>query len=310
MRGSSDLRFIPAKTRAARAGIDSVPCVLSPSRSCPTSRRHDPQEGRSAAPIQARGPLDGLRRERNRRPYDNVLETIGWTPLIRLNAVTRGIRTPVYGKAEFFNPGGSVKDRIAMPIIERAEREGTAQARWDDRRRNKRKYWNSAGHRSSAPRLQVHIHDARQDVAGKGATAQGVRCRGDHHPDGSAARPSRQLRDDGEANREGNSERDSGRSVLQRGESRRRTTRSPAPSLGADRRTDHAFRRRGRNRRHDHWRRTLSQGEESEDPHNCGRSRRVRFSPITGGPMGRKIAKEFRTRSKESGRTRFPGRST
>jgi cystathionine beta-synthase len=62
--------------------------------------------------------------ERNRRPYDNVLETIGWTPLVRLNAVTRGIRTPVYAKAEFFNPGGSVKDRIAMPIIEKAEREG------------------------------------------------------------------------------------------------------------------------------------------------------------------------------------------
>ncbi len=62
--------------------------------------------------------------ERNRRPYDNVVETIGWTPLVRLNSVTRGIRTPVYAKAEFFNPGGSVKDRIALPIIERAEREG------------------------------------------------------------------------------------------------------------------------------------------------------------------------------------------
>ncbi|HEV2641322.1 MAG TPA: pyridoxal-phosphate dependent enzyme [Candidatus Elarobacter sp.] len=53
-----------------------------------------------------------------------MLETIGWTPLIRLNRVTRGIRTPVYGKADFFNPGGSVKDRIGLPIIERAEREG------------------------------------------------------------------------------------------------------------------------------------------------------------------------------------------
>ena len=62
--------------------------------------------------------------ERNRKPYDNVLETIGWTPLIRLNSVTRGIRTPVYAKAEFFNPGGSVKDRIGLPIIERAERDG------------------------------------------------------------------------------------------------------------------------------------------------------------------------------------------
>src|SRR5687767_204901 len=62
--------------------------------------------------------------ERNRRPYDDVMATIGWTPLIRLNKITRGFRTRVYGKAEFFNPGGSVKDRIGMPIIERAEREG------------------------------------------------------------------------------------------------------------------------------------------------------------------------------------------
>jgi cystathionine beta-synthase len=38
--------------------------------------------------------------------------------------VTRGIATPVYGKADFFNPGGSVKDRIGLPIIEQAEREG------------------------------------------------------------------------------------------------------------------------------------------------------------------------------------------
>jgi cystathionine beta-synthase len=63
--------------------------------------------------------------ERNRRPYASVLETIGWTPLIRLNRVTKGIRTPVYGKAEFFNPGGSVKDRIGLPIIEQAEKDGS-----------------------------------------------------------------------------------------------------------------------------------------------------------------------------------------
>jgi cystathionine beta-synthase len=62
--------------------------------------------------------------DRNRHPYESVIDTIGWTPLIRLNSVTRGIRTPVYGKAEFFNPGGSVKDRIAVPIIEKAEKSG------------------------------------------------------------------------------------------------------------------------------------------------------------------------------------------
>jgi cystathionine beta-synthase len=57
-------------------------------------------------------------------PYDNVLDTIGWTPLIRLARVGAGVRTPVYGKAEYANPGGSVKDRIGLAIIEDAERRG------------------------------------------------------------------------------------------------------------------------------------------------------------------------------------------
>ncbi len=58
------------------------------------------------------------------RRFNNVLETIGCTPLIRLNKVTAGVSTPIYGKAEFFNPGGSVKDRIGVAIIEDAERRG------------------------------------------------------------------------------------------------------------------------------------------------------------------------------------------
>jgi cystathionine beta-synthase len=58
------------------------------------------------------------------RPYDSVLETIGWTPLIRLGRLGAGLRTPVYGKAEYANPGGSVKDRIGLAIIEDAERRG------------------------------------------------------------------------------------------------------------------------------------------------------------------------------------------
>jgi len=57
-------------------------------------------------------------------PYDSVLDTIGWTPLIRLGRVGAGVRTPVYGKAEYANPGGSVKDRIGLAIIEDAERRG------------------------------------------------------------------------------------------------------------------------------------------------------------------------------------------
>ncbi|MEX2154319.1 MAG: pyridoxal-phosphate dependent enzyme [Gemmatimonadaceae bacterium] len=64
---------------------------------------------------------------RHTRPYDSVLDTIGWTPMIRLSRITRDLRTPILVKAEFFNPGGSVKDRIGLPIIEQAERDGTLQ---------------------------------------------------------------------------------------------------------------------------------------------------------------------------------------
>ncbi|MBK5098587.1 MAG: cysteine synthase family protein [Gemmatimonadetes bacterium] len=57
-------------------------------------------------------------------PLDSILSTIGWTPLIRLNRVLEGIRTPVFIKAESFNPGGSVKDRISLAMVDAAEREG------------------------------------------------------------------------------------------------------------------------------------------------------------------------------------------
>ena len=62
--------------------------------------------------------------ENHARPYDNVTEVVGGTPLIRLNSVTRGVPGTIYAKCEFMNPGGSVKDRIGLAIVEKAEREG------------------------------------------------------------------------------------------------------------------------------------------------------------------------------------------
>lgn len=61
----------------------------------------------------------------HRQPYDSVLETIGWTPMVRLGRLAEGIRTPVYLKVESFNPGGSVKDRIGVAIVDAAERDGS-----------------------------------------------------------------------------------------------------------------------------------------------------------------------------------------
>src|SRR4030043_1490764 len=56
--------------------------------------------------------------------YNHVLETIGKTPLIRLNRLTTGVKCTVIAKAESRNPGGSVKDRICLSMIAEAEKQG------------------------------------------------------------------------------------------------------------------------------------------------------------------------------------------
>ena len=58
------------------------------------------------------------------RKADNVLELVGHTPIVRLNRVNPNPRVPVYVKLEYFNPGGSVKDRPALAMLEAAEASG------------------------------------------------------------------------------------------------------------------------------------------------------------------------------------------
>ncbi|MGW7208082.1 cystathionine beta-synthase [Streptomyces sp. NPDC054837] len=56
--------------------------------------------------------------------HDSMISLVGNTPLVRLNNVTKGIQATVLAKVEYFNPGGSVKDRIALRMIEAAEESG------------------------------------------------------------------------------------------------------------------------------------------------------------------------------------------
>ncbi|MEO0471891.1 MAG: cystathionine beta-synthase [Bacteroidota bacterium] len=56
--------------------------------------------------------------------YNNIIETIGNTPLVRLNTVSAHLKANILAKVEYFNPGHSIKDRIAMKMIEDAERDG------------------------------------------------------------------------------------------------------------------------------------------------------------------------------------------
>src|SRR5436189_4931440 len=58
------------------------------------------------------------------RIYNNIIEAVGRTPLVRLNRVTAGVPATILLKCEFFNPLGSVKDRIGMSMIEDAEKRG------------------------------------------------------------------------------------------------------------------------------------------------------------------------------------------
>lgn len=57
--------------------------------------------------------------------YDNILDTIGNTPMVKINKLNTKKNVEVYAKIEGFNPGGSIKDRIALKMIEQAESEGT-----------------------------------------------------------------------------------------------------------------------------------------------------------------------------------------
>jgi cystathionine beta-synthase len=58
------------------------------------------------------------------RAYPSVLELVGDTPIVRLDAIGRGVEPRLLAKLEYLNPGGSVKDRIGLAMIEKAEREG------------------------------------------------------------------------------------------------------------------------------------------------------------------------------------------
>ena len=64
------------------------------------------------------------------RYYNNILELVGNTPLIRINRLSAGLDPLILAKAEFLNPGGSIKDRIGKPMIEAAEREGKLNPGW------------------------------------------------------------------------------------------------------------------------------------------------------------------------------------
>ena len=55
--------------------------------------------------------------------YNSIIETIGNTPMVKLNKVSKGIKGTILAKVEYFNPGHSIKDRMALKMVEMAEEE-------------------------------------------------------------------------------------------------------------------------------------------------------------------------------------------
>ena len=109
---STRARSLPDSTRVAESSgypaLDSAALAGAAALRFAPARRH----GRPVAgAVPAAGPFpESPDPERamtppHLRPYDSVLETIGWTPLIRLARIGAGLRTPIYGKAEYANPG-------------------------------------------------------------------------------------------------------------------------------------------------------------------------------------------------------------
>ena len=60
----------------------------------------------------------------NNKKFESILQTIGDTPIVKLNEIGRELDCTFYVKCEFLNPGGSVKDRIGARMLEEAERAG------------------------------------------------------------------------------------------------------------------------------------------------------------------------------------------
>ena len=119
---------------------------------------------------------------------DSILDTIGGTPLVRLSRIGAGLTPRLVAKLEAFNPGGSIKDRVAVALIDAAERDGRLRPGRHDRGADLGQHRHRAGDRRAAEGLPRGGGDARQDVAREDRPAARLRRRGGAGPDRRAAR--------------------------------------------------------------------------------------------------------------------------
>ena len=220
------------------------------------------------------------------------------------------IRTPVWAKAETYNPGGSVKDRIGMPIIEKAERDGSLKPGGTI-------VEGTSGNTGVALAIAAALKgykciftmpDKMSQEKVRLLKAYGAEvvitptAVPPDHPDSyvmTAKRIAHETPNAILANQFYNQANPDAHYA------------TTGPELWEQTRgAHHASRCRRGNGRHDHRRGALSQGKESEDSDHLRRSQSARFSPNIGAAMARIKPRACRTRSRGSGRTRFRTHST
>ena len=125
---------------------------------------------------------------------DGIVEAIGNTPLIKLKRVSAATGCTILGKAEFMNPGQSVKDRAALFIIQDAVKRGDAQAGRRDRRGHRRQYRHRACAGRQRARLSLRDRHSGNAEPGKERHAAALRRRTGRSA-GGALFQSEQLRE-------------------------------------------------------------------------------------------------------------------
>ena len=209
----------------------------------------------------------------------NVIDAFGHTPLVRLNRVTKGIRTPVAAKLEMLNPGGSVKDRIGIRMIEEAERKGWLQPGRHDRRTDQRQHRRRTGHRGGGQGLLLHLRHAGQGRARESRPPARLRRPSGHHANRGRARFARELLLGGRPADARGAERVPAEPVLQPDEPAHALRNDRPRDLGAERRAGDPLRGRGRHRGHDLRRREVPQRAQPVRPGHRGRPRRQHLHP-------------------------------
>ena len=188
---------------------------------------------------------------------EHIVDLVGNTPLVKLNSVTDGIAATVLAKVEYMNPGGSVKDRIAVKMVEAAEASGRPQAGRHHRRADERQHRGRPRPRRAAQGLQVHLRVPRQGERGQAQRPQGLRRRGRRVPDRRVAGPPRLLLLDLGPPRARDRGRLEARPVLQPQRPGLALRDHRSRDLARHRRRAHPLRRGRRHRRHDHRHRPL-----------------------------------------------------